>query len=131
MLNALKKDKNHLFLRGLRVFRVMRLGKVIEVPGFWDGGSDWKIRFTPPYSGTWKYKTFSASKGVNQKNGEIIVTGWSGEEKKSNPTHHGFVGVNSTEPRPGRYFSYSDGTPFLWIADTWWDWTNSQILLNL
>jgi hypothetical protein len=102
-------------------------GKVIEVPGFWDGGSDWKIRFTAPYSGTWKYKTFSANKDVSQKKGEITVSAWSGEEKNENPIRHGFIRVNSSEPRPGRYFTYSDGTPFLWIADTWWNWTNRNI----
>jgi len=101
--------------------------KIIEVPGFWDGGSNWKIRFTPPYSGTWKYETFSGNKGVNQKKGDIIVTGWSEEEKNSNPIHRGFITVNKTEPRPGRYFVYSDGTPFLWISDTWWNWTNRNI----
>jgi len=101
--------------------------KTIEVPGFWDGGNTWKIRFTPPYSGTWRYETFSGDKGGNQKKGEIIVTGWSEEEKNANPTRRGFIRVNHAEPRPGRYFTYSDGKPFLWIADTWWNWTNRSI----
>jgi hypothetical protein len=101
--------------------------KIIEVPGFWDGGTDWKIRFTPPYSGTWKYETFSGNKGVKQKKGEVIVSGWSEEEKKANPSRRGFIRVNNAEPRAGRYFTYSDGTPFLWIGDTWWNWTNRNI----
>ncbi len=101
--------------------------KTIVVPGFWDGGSTWKIRFTPPYSGTWRYETFSGDKGENQKKGEIIVTGWSEEEKNANPTRRGFIRVNNAEPRYGRYFTYNDGKPFFWIADTWWNWTHRNI----
>jgi hypothetical protein len=102
-------------------------GKTIEVPGFWDGGHSWKIRFTSPYSGTWKYESLSVKKGIKHKKGEIIVTGWSEDEKNANPIRRGFIRVNKAEPRPGRYFTYSDGTPFLWIADTWWNWTNRNI----
>src|SRR6266567_5269037 len=32
-------------------------GTILEVPGFWDGGSKWKIRFTPPLPGGWRYVT--------------------------------------------------------------------------
>jgi hypothetical protein len=43
------------------------------------------------------------------------------------PTRRGFIVVNDSPERKGRYFTYSDGTPCLWIGDTWWDWTNSKI----
>ncbi len=101
--------------------------KAIVVPGFWDGGDTWKIRFTPPSGGTWRYETFSAGKGVKHKKGEIVVTGWSEDEKNTNPIRRGFITVNNSEPRCGRYFVYTDGTPFLWIGDTWWNWTNRNI----
>ena len=29
--------------------------------------------------------------------------------------------------RAGRYFEHADGTPFLWIGDTWWNWTKRGI----
>lgn len=102
-------------------------GKVYTVPGFWDGDRTWKLRFAPPFSGTWMYETSSTDKRLNRKNGQLIVTGWSKEELNSNPSRRGFITVNMTEPRMGRYFRYADGTPFLWIADTWWDWTNRKI----
>ena len=102
-------------------------GKTIRVPGFWDGGDIWKIRFAPSDSGTWKYETFSADRKMKGKKGELKVTEWSDEEKNSNPVRHGFITVNKSGSRNGRYFTYSDGTPVLWIADTWWDWTNSRI----
>lgn len=53
-----------------------------------------------------------------------MVTGWTDNEKSANPVRHGLITVNSSDIRKGRYFTYTDGTPVLWIADTWWDWTN-------
>ena len=101
--------------------------KIIKVPGFWDGENTWKIRFTPPIDGTWKYETVSQDRKMNRKKGSITVSGWTEEEKNINPARRGFMVVNGSELRKGRYFTYSDGTPVLWIADTWWDWTNSRI----
>ncbi len=102
-------------------------GKIIIVPGFWDGKDVWKVRFAPPRKGTWNYETISADRKMNRKKGELTVTDWTGEELKANPARRGFIVVNKKEPGAGRYFIYSDGTPFLWIADTWWDWTNRRI----
>ncbi|HOB83965.1 MAG TPA: DUF5060 domain-containing protein [Bacteroidales bacterium] len=102
-------------------------GKIIKVPGFWEGENTWKIRFTPPIDGTWKYETVSQDRKMNRKKGSITVSGWTEEEKNINPARRGFMVVNGSDPRKGRYFTYTDGTPVLWIADTWWDWTNSRI----
>jgi hypothetical protein len=55
------------------------------------------------------------------------VSEWNQDEKKSNPTRRGFVHVENDGHRKGRYFVYSDGTPFLWIGDTWWNWTKKDI----
>jgi hypothetical protein len=32
-------------------------GRVYDVPGFWDGGRTWRLRFTPPTPGVWRYQT--------------------------------------------------------------------------
>lgn len=32
-------------------------GARYDVPGFWDGGSTWKVRFAPPVPGAWSYET--------------------------------------------------------------------------
>jgi hypothetical protein len=101
--------------------------KSVTVPGFWDGNDVWKIRFAPPLSGTWEYETISSDKKMNRKKGRLTVAEWTEEELRANQTRRGFVIVNDKAERKGRYFTYSDGTPFLWIADTWWDWTNSSI----
>jgi hypothetical protein len=57
--------------------------------------------------------TISNDKGLTKRKGEIMVSDWSENEKILNPTRRGFLIVNKAEPRPGRYFVYSDGTPCL------------------
>jgi hypothetical protein len=32
-------------------------GSVYDVPGFWDGGQTWRLRFAPTMPGTWSYQT--------------------------------------------------------------------------
>jgi hypothetical protein len=102
-------------------------GKTMHIPGFWDGSINWKIRFAPPLSGTWKYQIRSVDKKMNGKKGKLAVVAWTEAEKIANPALRGFVTVNRTGERKGRFFRYADGTPFLWIGDTWWDWTNRNI----
>ncbi len=55
-------------------------------------------------------------KGLNSKKGRLTVTDWTEEELKANPPRRGFVTVNDSAERNGRYFTYSDGTPCFWIA---------------
>ena len=93
-------------------------GKSLKLFAFWDGGQNWKVRFAPPHTGTWNYKTESKDPGLNNISGQIEGIGWSDADKKEHAVRRGFLQVNAT----GRYFQYADGTPFLWIADTWWDW---------
>lgn len=102
-------------------------GKTITVAGFWDGGKDWKIRFAPPLCGQWQYNTTSTDKGLNNMKGSISVTAWNENEKHENSTRRGFVQVKRDGENAGHYFAYADGTPFLWIADTWWNWTDKRL----
>lgn len=102
-------------------------GRIMTVPGFWDGREMWKIRFAPPEPGKWAYETISADRKMNRKRGELVVSAWNEQELRDNPARHGFIYVNKNYPGKGRYFVYSDGTPLLWIGDTWWDWTNRRI----
>lgn len=101
--------------------------KEIEVTGFWDGGQTWKIRFSPPSAGTWTYETVSSDAGLSGKTGTIHVSEWDEESKIEVPTRRGPVQVSEEYPN---YFTYSDGTPFLWIGDTWWNWTKRSILFS-
>ena len=89
----------------------------LEVPGFWDGKQTWKVRFTPTKQGTWKYVTaFSVQDdpGLHGRRGTIHVLPPDGE----NPLfRHG--GLLKVSPN-GRHLTYTDGTPFFWLGDTWW-----------
>jgi hypothetical protein len=101
-------------------------GRSMTIIGFWNGGQDWKARFAPPLAGTWHYESQSSDVGMNGRTGDFAVREWTDDEMKTNPTGRGFVRVCETGPRAGRYFEYADGTPFLWIGDTWWNWGDGR-----
>jgi hypothetical protein len=103
------------------------LNKSYNIVGFWNGGLEWKVNFAPPLTGGWKYTTSSSDKGLNGKKGSFTVIPWTDEEKNLNPVRHGFVRVKKSGETGGHFFEYSDETPFLWIGDTWWNWTNRKI----
>jgi len=103
------------------------LNKSITLVGFWNGASEWRVNFTSPYTGSWKYITFSRDKSLNGKKGDFNVLAWNEEEKMANPVRHGLVRVKKDGETSGHFFEYSDGHPFLWIGDTWWNWTKRSI----
>jgi hypothetical protein len=92
-------------------------GERFEVPGFWDGGQTWKVRFAPTAPGHWTYATTSApadDAGLQGRAGQLNVGPASGD----NPLHRhgGQLKVSANR----RFLTYSDGTPFFWLGDTWW-----------
>lgn len=103
------------------------LNKKISVVGFWNGGSEWCVNFTPPYTGQWKYTSISSDINMNGKRGNFEVVAWNEAEKIANPTRHGLITVKKSGETTGHYFEYSDGKPVLWIGDTWWNWTDNRI----
>ena len=103
------------------------LNRKISITGFWNGGSEWRVNFAPPYTGSWKYSTFSTDRSLSGKRGNFDVVGWNEEEKKANPTRHGLIRVKKSGENTGHFFEYSDGQPVLWIGDTWWNWTKRSI----
>ena len=103
------------------------LNKKITVVGFFNGGSEWRVNFTPSFTGTWEYNTVSTDRSLNGKNGNFEVIAWSEAEKNANPTRHGLIKVKKDGENAGHFFEYSDGHPVLWIGDTWWNWTDRRI----
>ena len=67
--------------------------KKITLVGFWNGGREWRINFTPPYIGSWKYTSISGDKSMNRKEGSFEVVPWMEEEKIANPTRRGLIRV--------------------------------------
>jgi hypothetical protein len=91
-------------------------GRKLRVPAFWAGGKDWKFRYSSELTGTHSWKTEckdTANNGLHGISGTIeVVAGTS-----DNPLHkHGPIRVSAGM----RHFEHADGTPFLWLADTWW-----------
>lgn len=105
-------------------------GTRMAVPIFWDGGTTWRIRFAPPAAGDWTWVTASPDPGLDAATGEIRVAEWTEAEKQANSARRGFIRVSQKGPRAGRYFEYADGTPFLWVGDTWWNWSKRGIALS-
>ena len=92
-------------------------GEHLEIPGFIDGATTWKIRFTPTRPGRWTYTTrFSRTDdaGLHDRRGILAAAPATGP----NPLHQhgGFLRVSKDH----RYLTYSDGKPFFWLGDTWW-----------
>jgi hypothetical protein len=88
-------------------------GISMTMPGFWDGGQTWKIRFSPNLVGIWTYKTNSNDVGLNNQTGFITCTPYT----DTLPIYqHGFIKPSANN----RYLTYADGKPFYWLGDTHW-----------
>jgi hypothetical protein len=101
-------------------------GRVMTMPGFWDGGNTWRIRFAPPVPGTWQFTTSAtdpANAGLNAQHGTIHAQAYGGQLAVY---RHGFLYPS----RNDRYLTYADGTPFYWLGDTEWDALIGQVRLH-
>lgn len=91
-------------------------GKLV-VPAYWAGGSMWKVRYCSHLSGTHTYETVvrSLADGSNQagESGRLDVEPYHGANLL---LRHG--GPTVADDR--RHLMHRDGTPFFWLADTWW-----------
>lgn len=91
-------------------------GTKMIVPSFWAGGNEWRVRFASAHTGNYTYRTI-CNKGENTDlsgvEGTVEVASYTGD----NPLYkYGPVGIAADN----RHFEHQDGTPFLWLADTWW-----------
>ncbi|HEX5422217.1 MAG TPA: DUF5060 domain-containing protein [Candidatus Acidoferrales bacterium] len=89
-----------------------------RVYGFWDGGDTWRVRVVATEAGKWTWISNSnqaGDSGLNGKTGEFSAKNWTEEEKRENPTRHGFL--RDTANRHA--LQYADGTPFFLVGDTW------------
>jgi hypothetical protein len=97
-------------------FKCVDDGSEVIVPAFWAGGDLWKVRFAPPKAGEWHYRSVCSNmddSGLCGQAGTISATQYDGD----NPLlRHGRLRVATND----RYLEHKDGTPFLWIGDTWW-----------
>ncbi len=86
------------------------------VPCFWAGERTWRVRYAPPQVGTYRYRTTCSDHSnpdLHGREGTLEVAPYTG----SNPLlRHGRLRVSADR----RHLEHADGTPFLWLGDTWW-----------
>lgn len=91
-------------------------GRKQKVPAFWAGGSEWRVRYSPPEVGDYKFQTVctdTSNSDIHGLTGSLTAIPYSG----ANPLYrHGMVRVAKDQ----RHFEQADGTPFFWLGDTWW-----------
>jgi hypothetical protein len=101
-------------------------GRHWRVPTFWAGGNEWRVRFAPPEPGSYKYHAESTDKSNADLNGHEGILRVEPYRGSNSLLMHGPLGVSENH----RYFQYADGTPFLWLGDTWWNGLCSRISLD-
>ena len=86
------------------------------MPAFWAGENVWKVRFSTPTIGRYSYITICSDKenlSLHNQKDAIEIHPYQG----NNPLlKHGPLRVSENR----RYLEHIDGTPFFWLADTWW-----------
>lgn len=91
-------------------------GNQLKLPGFWAGGSTWKFRYASNLEGEHHFVTSCSdqdNRDLQNQSGTIVVTKYHG----SNPLYkHGPLKISPDQ----RHFEHQDGTPFFWLADSWW-----------
>jgi hypothetical protein len=84
--------------------------EVVEVGGFYDGEGRYCVRFMPPRTGRWQWRTESNRPELDGRAGELLVT-------PPAAGNHGPVRVAH------RYhFAYADGTPYRPVGTTVYAW---------
>lgn len=87
-------------------------GTTVKANGFYDGGGQYRVRFSPDQAGTWHYRTFSNRTQLDGQAGTITVT-------PPGQGNHGPVRVRDTF-----HFAYADGTPYRQIGTTCYVWNH-------
>lgn len=82
-------------------------GQSLRVPGYYDGGQQWRLRFCPPMTGEWSYTTFSSRADLVGQTGQITVS------ENTDSSQHGPIEISKSNPQR---FSYADGTPYFVMA---------------
>lgn len=91
-------------------------GQTERVDGFWDGGRNWKVRFSPATAGRWSYRTICSdvdNSGLHDRMGTLTCSSPLG---LSPFQQHGPIVVGG-----GGILEHADGTPYFCLADVAWD----------
>ncbi len=105
------------------IFAEPEKGREIRVPAFWAGADRWKVRYAPRVAGRhpWRIVVTKGSTSLDEPfHGVLEAAPYAGTIRllQHGPIH---LGEN------GRYFAHADGTPFFWLADSWWHGMTSRL----
>lgn len=87
-------------------------GETWNVPAFWAGGQEWRVRYASDLPGEHRYRWTASDptdSGLHGGEGSIVLA-------ESAEAAHGRLRVAPS----GRMLETADGTPFFWLGDTWW-----------
>ena len=91
-------------------------GRTWRVPAFWAGDSEWRVRFAPPLTGSYTYRTICSDEADPDLH-DVRGTLEAHPDKGANPLlRHGPLQISANR----RYLEHRDGTPFFWLGDIWW-----------
>jgi hypothetical protein len=80
-------------------------GQILEVPGFYNGGKEWILRFSGSKAGKWTYLTHASLPQLSGQKGTLTVT--------PNKVGKGAVQVDPENPQA---FIHEDGSPHFMLA---------------
>ena len=99
--------------------RTCQMPTTLTVPGFYDGGADYMVRFAPPYAGTWTYVTHSSTTPeLDGAAGSLVA------DEAARAHNHGPVASN------GYALQYADGTPHFSVGSTSYQWTSKGFAMQ-
>ncbi len=90
------------------------------VSGFWNGGANFDIRFTPTVEGSWTYTTSCSDASLSGQSGTINATA-------PNAGDHGFLRI---DPDYKNSFVWDDGTRYFMWGQTYYDWMQAVSVNN-
>ncbi|KJQ53442.1 putative endoglucanase [Microbacterium sp. SA39] len=92
--------------------RLQQGDQTLVVPGFWDGGTTYRIRFCPESIGTWTWQVEGARTSLDRISGSFEV----GPGEGNGPVRvaHRF------------HFAHADGTPYRPVGTTAYNWLHQE-----
>jgi hypothetical protein len=91
-------------------------GRTWRVPAHWAGDQEWRVRFAPPAAGAYSWRSACSDESNSDLHGRQ-GTLQAGPYQGCNPLLlHGPLRVSADR----KHLEHVDGTPFFWLADTWW-----------
>ncbi|MEE4194251.1 MAG: DUF4038 domain-containing protein [Anaerolineae bacterium] len=91
-------------------------GSLQVIMGYWAGDLTWKVRFAPDQAGEYTFVTAcsdASNPDLHSQIGVVTVKPYQGTNRLY---RHGRLTVMPDQ----RHLQFEDGTPFFWLADTWW-----------